>query len=137
MSEQDKIAFAAKKGVNYKELPREAVKNQGDKWQWRQGLGLRKGFRQSVGQRWKGLREEGLERDGRQRLELGRRVGLERDPSAHRRARSEGLSGGMSCPGAFHWNPIPAQNRFSVFRRRTGNGENLEPSGSKCKTSSF
>ena len=44
--------------------------------------GLMAGSRSAEQVLWKELREEGLERDGRRRLGLGRRVGPERHPSA-------------------------------------------------------
>ena len=68
---QDKIAFAAKKGSITTELPREAVKI---KVANGAAMAARAGTMERVSQRlaveweqelWKGLREEGLEREGR------------------------------------------------------------------------
>ena len=46
MSEQDKIAFAAKNGVNYKEAPKGGGEDQGGKWRGNgfKGWGHGKGF---------------------------------------------------------------------------------------------
>ena len=152
MSEQEKVAFAAKKGVNYTGATKGGGKDQGGKWSGTGGKGwdYGKGFGNQWGKGWqssgnrsygkgfgkKGLNEMGgngwdsddvWDLNGIHLLTAGATL-AQKDIVMECHAGAQ-----ANLPVAVNWNPIPTQNRFSVFQETEGDGENLEPSDSKMQ----
>ena len=152
MSEQDKIAFAAKKGVNYKGASMGGGKDQGGKSGGNGGKGwdFGKGFGNQWGKGWqvsgnrsygkgfgkKGLNEMGgngwdsddvCDLNGIHLLTAGATPAL-KDNQMECHAGAQ-----VNLPVAVHWNPIPTQNRFSVFQETEGDGKNWELSDRKMQ----
>ena len=127
MSDQDKIAFAAKKGDQLQGSPREAVKI---KVANEAGMAARAGTTERVSEINSGARAgssvgtgpmarasgKGFERDGRQRLGLGRRGTnlLTAGPALAQKDNQMECHAGahVNLPEAVHGNPVPGQNRF-------------------------
>ena len=152
MSEQDKIAFAAKKGVNNTGATKGGGKYQGGKWGGTGGKGwdYGKGFGNQWGKGWqssgnrsygKGFGKKDLNEMGGNGWDLDDVWDLngihlltagatlaQKDNEMEFHADAQ-----VNLPVAVNWNPIPTQNRFSVFQETEGDGENLEPSDSKMQ----
>ena len=152
MSEQDKIAFAAKKGVNYKGATKGGGKDQGGKWGGNGGKGwdYGKGFGNQWSKGWqlsgnrsygKGFGKKGLNEMGGSGWDLDDVWDLNGIHLLTAGATSAQKDNQMDChagaqvnlPVAVHWNPIPTQNRLVVFQETEGDGKNLEPSDSKMQ----
>ena len=147
MSEQDKIALAAKKGVNYKGAPKGGGKDQGGKWGGNGGKGwdYGKGFgNQQWGKGWqfggnrpygkgfgkKGLNEMGgngwdsgdvWDLNGIHLLTTGPRV----IPHDNQMESQASVQAKPTVP--VQWRPISTHNSFSALQEAECDEDNFEP----------
>ena len=139
MSEQDKIAFAAKKGINYKGAPKGGGKGQGGKWggnggkAWDYGKGIGnqwgKGWQLSGNKSYgKGFGKKGLNEMGGNGWDSDDVWGPERDPSA---TAGPALGAHAHIPVPVLWNPIPYAEQIQRLPRDGRRQGELGPSDSK------